>query len=147
MYAFIAAQMEGRTREPDRRRRDPARHDLPHTYADAVDAYLRSAGITASSQRIYRISLTTWAWLAHGEQPPLGRARRDTTPPAVPFSTLDGPAAAGVLAETFAQRAWLVDADTVNQELSALTSARACAARSPRPASRRPSTCVGRSAA
>ncbi|MEV0236364.1 tyrosine-type recombinase/integrase [Nonomuraea sp. NPDC050786] len=101
----------------------PLGHDRPGTYADAVEAYLRSAGIASSSQRIYRISLTTWAWLARGEQPPLGRARRGTTPPAVGFSTLDGPATAGVLAEAFAQRAGLVDADTVNRELSVLKAA------------------------
>lgn len=33
--------------------------DEPETFATAVDAYLRSAGIAASSKRIYKISLTT----------------------------------------------------------------------------------------
>jgi hypothetical protein len=51
----------------------PLRGDRPGNYAEAVDAYLVSAGISLSSRRIYRISLTTWAWLAAGEQPPPGR--------------------------------------------------------------------------
>ncbi|QYC38830.1 site-specific tyrosine recombinase XerC [Nonomuraea coxensis DSM 45129] len=101
----------------------PLGHDRPGTYADAVEVYLRSAGVAASSQRIYRISLTTWAWLARDEQPPLGRARRGATPPAVPFATLDEPATAGVLADAFATRARLADADTVNRELSVLKTA------------------------
>jgi hypothetical protein len=44
----------------------PLGQDRPETYGDAVEAYLRSAGIGESSKRIYRISLTTWAWLACG---------------------------------------------------------------------------------
>ncbi|MEQ4724456.1 tyrosine-type recombinase/integrase [Nonomuraea sp. B19D2] len=105
----------------------PLHADRPATYADAVDAYLRSAGIAASSKRIYRISLLTWAWLAAGQQPPLGRARRGAVPPVVAFAALgetDGTTpAADVLAEAFAQRARLVDADTVNRELSVMKAA------------------------
>ncbi|WP_200926774.1 hypothetical protein [Sphaerimonospora mesophila] len=94
----------------------------PVDYGTAVEAYLRSAGIAASSQRIYRISLLTWAWLACGQQPPLGRERRGAEPPTVAFAALDE-ASADVLAEVFAQRARLVDADTVNRELSVLKAA------------------------
>ncbi|MFI7135795.1 tyrosine-type recombinase/integrase [Nonomuraea sp. NPDC050153] len=105
----------------------PLHADRPGTYADAVEAYLRSAGIGASSKRIYRISLLSWAWLATGQQPPLGRDRRGATPPAVAFTALGETngttAAADVLAEAFAQRARLVDADTVNRELSVMKAA------------------------
>jgi integrase/recombinase XerD len=95
--------------------------DRPAAYADAVEAYLRSAGIGASSRRIYRISLLSWAWLAAGQQPPPGRERRGAAPPAVAFTALGD--AAGVLTEAFAQRSRLVDADTVNRELSVMKAA------------------------
>lgn len=36
----------------------PLGRDAPETFTAAVDAYLRSAGIAASSKRIYKISLT-----------------------------------------------------------------------------------------
>lgn len=39
----------------------PLRGDIPATYVAAIDAYLTAAGIGASSRRIYRISLATWA--------------------------------------------------------------------------------------
>ncbi|MET8146312.1 hypothetical protein ABZU32_38900 [Sphaerisporangium sp. NPDC005288] len=100
--------------------------DIPADYSTAVEAYLRSAGIAASSPRIYRISLLTWAWLAVGQQPPLGRNRRGaeppTEPPTVAFAMFDE-APANVIAEMFAQRARLVDADTVNRELSVMKAA------------------------
>lgn len=35
-----------------------------------------AAGINLSSRRVYRISLTTWAWLALGQQPPRKADRR-----------------------------------------------------------------------
>src|SRR5258708_29903782 len=55
----------------------------PVDYVDAVDRYLGAAGVADSSRRIYRISLTTWAWLLTGEQPP---ARRwAARPPSVPL--------------------------------------------------------------
>ncbi len=53
----------------------------PVTYTDAIDRYLGSAGVADSSRRVYRISLTTWAWLLAGDQPPA--RRRGATPPAV----------------------------------------------------------------
>ncbi|MEV4091298.1 tyrosine-type recombinase/integrase [Streptosporangium saharense] len=97
--------------------------DRPHAYREAVEAYLRSAGIGESSQRIYRISLTTWAWLACGQQPPLGKDRRGAQAPVVRFAALADPATAEFLAAAFAERARLVDADTVNRELSVMKAA------------------------
>jgi integrase len=32
--------------------------------------------------------LASWAWLARGEQPPTGRARRGAVPPALPLAAL-----------------------------------------------------------
>jgi hypothetical protein len=54
----------------------PLRGDRPARYVDAVEAYLTAAGINTSSRRIYRISLSTWAWLARGEQPTAASAVR-----------------------------------------------------------------------
>jgi integrase/recombinase XerD len=99
------------------------RGDAPTLYADAVEAYLTSAGIAASSRRIYRISLTTWAWLACGEQAPLGTPRRIAVAPALKLAVLDRPDAPEVLATAFTHRAELVDADTLNRELSVLGAA------------------------
>ncbi|WP_336217026.1 hypothetical protein [Nonomuraea sp. LPB2021202275-12-8] len=95
----------------------------PQTYGDAVEAYLRSAGIGESSKRIYRISLTTWAWLACGLQPPLGKDRRGAKAPTLWFAALADPASAELLAGAFVERARLVDADTVNRELSIMKAA------------------------
>jgi integrase/recombinase XerD len=101
----------------------PVHGGAPAMYAEAVEAYLTAAGIGASSQRIYRISLTTWAWLAAGEQPPIGRAGRGAKAPALTLAVLDRPDGAVVMAESFAVRAALVDADTVNRELSVFKAA------------------------
>jgi integrase len=101
----------------------PLHHDRPRDYAEAVEAYLVSAGISASSQRVYRISLSSWAWLAAGQQPPPGRARRGADPPATAFAALAGPGAASKLAAAFAVRAAAVDADTINRELSVFSAA------------------------
>jgi integrase/recombinase XerD len=57
----------------------------------AVDRYLAGAGISAGSARVYRIALTTWAWLLAGEQPPPGPARRGATPPTVELTVLARP--------------------------------------------------------
>jgi integrase/recombinase XerD len=95
-------------------------HGAPMTYAEA---YLTAAGIGTSSQRIYRISLTTWAWPACGEQAPIGRARRGAPVPELALAALDRPGAASTLAKAFAARAALVDADTINRELSVLKAA------------------------
>jgi hypothetical protein len=101
----------------------PLGQDRPQVYGEAVEAYLRSAGIGESSQRIYRISLTTWAWLACGQQPPLGKDRRGAQAPMVWFATLADPATAELLAAALVERARLVDADTVNRELSIMKAA------------------------
>lgn len=101
----------------------PLHDDRPVTYAAAVEAYLTSAGIVASSRRIYRISLTTWAWLACGEQPPPGAQRRIAVVPGLTLAALDQPDTPEVLARSFAARAELVDADTLNRELSVLGAA------------------------
>ncbi|MEU8205626.1 hypothetical protein [Streptosporangium sp. NPDC049046] len=101
----------------------PLGRDEPKTFATAVDAYLRSAGITASSKRIYKISLTTWAWLARGEQAPLGTDRRGATPPAVALAELEAPGAVEAITAAFVERARLIDANTVNRELSVMKAA------------------------
>ena len=95
----------------------------PTSYAAAVDAYLTAAGVSSNSARVYRVSLATWAWLLAGEQTPAGRARRGASPPDIGLALLDDPATAGCAASTFAARAALADADTVNRELSVLRAA------------------------
>ena len=101
----------------------PLYRGRPRDYAGAVEAYLMSAGISVSSQRVYRISLSTWGWLAAGQQPPPGRARRSAAPPATAFAALADPAAATMFAAAFAVRAATVDADTSNRELSVFSAA------------------------
>jgi integrase len=101
----------------------PPRGEVPGSYAQAAEAYLARAGISASSQRVYRISLSTWGWLAAGQQPPPGGARRGAAPPATAFAALAGPDAARMLAAAFAVRAATVDADTINRELSVFSAA------------------------
>ncbi|MEV4360145.1 hypothetical protein [Nonomuraea sp. NPDC049625] len=101
----------------------PLGRDEPETYADAVEAYLRSAGIGASSKRAYKISLTTWAWLARGEQAPLGVNRRRAVPPVVAFADLNAPGAVEAITAAFVERARLVDPNTVNRELSVMKAA------------------------
>lgn len=90
----------------------------PATYAEAVERFVVSSGVRSGSRRQYRISLTTWAWLFAGEQPPLGRARRGATPPQLLFAGLDNPALAQRVAEAFAARAEAIAPDTANRELS-----------------------------
>jgi hypothetical protein len=69
----------------------PLHDDRPATYAAAIEAYLTAVGIAASSRRIYRISLTTWAWLARGEQPPLGAQRRIAVVSGLVLAAFDQP--------------------------------------------------------
>lgn len=101
----------------------PLGRDEPETFTAAVDAYLRSAGISDSSKRVYKISLTTWAWLATGEQAPLGADRRGARPPAVTLADLNAPAATDTITAAFVERARLVDSNTVNRELSVMKAA------------------------
>jgi integrase/recombinase XerD len=104
------------------RRAEPA--GPPATYAAAVDRYLAGAGISAGSARVYRIALTTWAWLLDGTQPPSGPARRGATAPEVDLAVLDHPATPTVLTAAFAARlAAGTDPDTANRELSILRAA------------------------
>ena len=58
----------------------------PVEYAVAVDRYLAEAGLGPSSRRVYRISLTSWAWPLVGKLPPTGRSRRLARPPTVPLA-------------------------------------------------------------
>ena len=69
----------------------------PATYAEAVERFVVSSGVRSGSRRQYRISLTTWAWLFAGEQPPLGRARRGATPPQLLFAGLSSRSLRGKL--------------------------------------------------
>ena len=95
----------------------------PVEYAVAVDRYLAEAGLGPSSRRVYRISLTSWAWPLVGKLPPAGRSRRLARPPAVPLALLDSADARGKLAAAVAHRAASAQARTLNRELSALRSA------------------------
>lgn len=95
----------------------------PVEYAVAVDRYLESATLGAASRRVYRISLTGWAWPLVGRERPAGAGRRRAAPPIVPLALLDRPEAAARLAAATTARAAVAGARTVNRELSALRSA------------------------
>jgi integrase/recombinase XerD len=95
----------------------------PVEYAVAVERYLASANLSEASRRIYRISLTSWAWPLVGLPAPAGRARRGAVPPVVTLATLDAPGAGVRLAKAIEDRAGLSDSRTVSRELSALRSA------------------------
>jgi len=95
----------------------------PVEYAVAVDRYLDSATLGAASRRVYRISLTGWAWPLVDRDRPAGAGRRRAAPPIVPLALLDRPEAATRLAAATAARAAVAGARTVNRELSALRSA------------------------
>lgn len=95
----------------------------PVEYAVAVDAYLGQAPVGAASRRVYRISLTGWAWPLVGRPIPAGARRRGAAPPVVPLALLDDPRTAGRLARAFADRASGSGARTVNRELSVLRGA------------------------
>jgi integrase/recombinase XerD len=90
----------------------------PVEYAVAVEEYLGQA-----SRRVYRVSLTGWAWPIVGKPIPSGAERRCAAPPIVPLALLDEPATATRLSAALAERAGLADARTVNREVSALRSA------------------------
>jgi len=95
----------------------------PVEYTVAVERYLAEADLGAASRRVYRISLTSWAWPLVGRMPPPGRSRRLAQPPVVPLALLDRADASGKLAAAVACRARTAQARTVNRELSALRSA------------------------
>src|SRR5262249_30149632 len=56
----------------------------PVEYAVAVDRYLDSATLGAASRRVYRISLTGWAWPLVDRDRPAGAGRRPGPPPPRP---------------------------------------------------------------
>ena len=95
----------------------------PVEYAVAVDRYLAQADLAAGSRRVYRISLTSWAWPLVGKLPPSGRDRRQASPPIVPLALLDRRDAGPKLAAALAHRAAHAQVRTVNRELSALRGA------------------------
>ncbi len=96
---------------------------VPVEYAVAVDRYLAEASLGAASRRVYRISLTSWAWALVGRRPPRGAGRRGAVPPVVPLALLDSEDAGPRLAAALADRQSATDQRTVNRELSALRSA------------------------
>jgi hypothetical protein len=95
----------------------------PVEYAVAVDRYLAEADLGPGSKRVYRISLTAWAWPLVGKIPPAGSDRRRASPPVVPLALLDDDAAGSRLAAAVAQRFRQAEVRTVQRELSALRSA------------------------
>jgi hypothetical protein len=101
----------------------PSAAVAPVEYAVAVDRYLAEGGLGAASCRVYRISLTSWAWPLVGKLPPPGRSRRLASPPVVPLALLDSTDARGRLAAAVSYRAASAQARTLNRELSALRSA------------------------
>ena len=92
-------------------------------YAVAVERYLAEASLGAASRRVYRISLTSWAWALVGQRPPTGAERRRAAPPVVPLMLLESDKAGLRLADALAGRVSATDPRTVNRELSALRSA------------------------
>jgi integrase/recombinase XerD len=100
---------------------EPAR--VPVEYAVAVERYLAEASLSEASRRVYRISLTSWAWALVGRRPPGGAGRRGAAAPVVPLALLDRADSGARLAAALADRAAATDLRTVNRELSALRSA------------------------
>lgn len=95
----------------------------PVEYAVAVEEYLGQSALGSASRRVYRVSLIGWAWPIVGNPVPTGATRRRAAPPIVPLALLDDPATAARLDAALADRVSLVDARTVNREVSALRSA------------------------
>jgi len=101
----------------------PPQATAPVEYTAAVDRYLAEASLGPASRRVYRISLTSWAWALVGRPVPQGAERRGAAPPVVPLALLDRPDAGTRLAAALADRGLTTDVRTVNRELSALRSA------------------------
>lgn len=101
----------------------PAAGIVPVEYAVAVDRYLAEAGLCLGSRRVYRISLASWAWPLVGQRPPLGRGRRQASPPIVPLAILDRAGTDLLLADAVTYRMRHAEGRTVNRELSTLRSA------------------------
>jgi integrase len=102
---------------------EPPGNAVPVEYAVAVDRYLAEASLGDASRRVYRISLTSWAWALVGKQAPRGTGRRGAAPPVVPLALLDSAEAGRRLAAALAVRGAQTDLRTINRELSALRSA------------------------
>jgi integrase/recombinase XerD len=101
----------------------PAPPAPPVEYAVAVDRFLAAAGLSAASQRVYRIALTTWAWMLVERESPMGASRRGAVAPVVPLGLVDSASAPARLAAGFAAREAAVGARTANRELAILRSA------------------------
>ena len=95
----------------------------PVEYAVAVDRFLACAGLSPASQRVYRIALTTWAWMLVDRASPVGASRRGAAAPVLPLALIDSAYAADRLAAGFAAREADVGARTANRELAILRSA------------------------
>lgn len=95
----------------------------PVEYAVAVDRFLAAARLSPASQRVYRIALTTWAWLLVERDSPVGASRRGAAAPVVPLGLVDSGTTPGRLAAGFAAREAAVGARTANRELAILRSA------------------------
>jgi len=95
----------------------------PVEYAVAIEEYLGQAALGQASRRVYRVSLTGWAWPIVGKPIPSGAGRRSAAPPIVPLALLDEPATALRLNDALAERTAQAGARTVNREVSALRSA------------------------
>ena len=96
---------------------------VPVEYAVAAGQYLERAALSSASRRVYRISLSSWAWPLVGKPVPHGAERRRAAPPVVPLALLDDPATGERLRAEFAARIATADTRTANRELSALRSA------------------------
>jgi hypothetical protein len=103
--------------------RPAADWSAPVEYAVAVDRYLASSSLGQSTRRVYRISLTNWAWPLADRPLPAGQRRRGATPPVLPLALLDDEDADRRLAVAMAARSRRADVRTINRELSALRSA------------------------
>jgi hypothetical protein len=95
----------------------------PVEYQAAVERFLADASLSVASRRVYRISLTGWAWPLVDRKAPTGQQRRGATAPLVPLALLDESETAGRIASAVAARSRDADARTVSRELSALRSA------------------------
>ena len=95
----------------------------PVEYAVAVDRYLADAPLSPGSRRVYRVSLTGWAWPLVDRVRPAGTTRRGAVPPVVPLAVLDDDDAAGRLAAAVAARLCDAEVRTVSREVSALRGA------------------------
>lgn len=95
----------------------------PVEYEVAVERYLTAAELSSGSRRVYRIALSTWAWLLVDRPVPPAGDRRRAAPPALPLALLDGPRAHGRLEEALARRRAATRPRTLNRELVILRGA------------------------